>query len=213
MRHARTTLNLLTEKERQFATENHYMIEDFLRYHKLPKNEWYDVVVFRYLLAVQNWFRRPELHKYPFVSIVRRGLGSAVHNERALQSRRIKTASLDSPMPGTEDLRLIDTITEENLNFTAYVEGDDMNISYDVIVPERKRTGIGHKSDEVVALESFLTTKKMKNMRIEYDTPEEAKKKCISMQAYRRANKLQEAIEVFRDGMNVYVVRAKKEGK
>lgn len=92
---------------------------------------------------------------------------------------QIQTVSLDGVVPGTEDLRLIDTITEDNLKFVIYAEGEDMNISYNVMVPEKKR-GFGQKSDEVIALESFLTTK-MENMRIEYETEEEAKKKLATI--------------------------------
>ena len=83
-----------------------------------------------------------------------------------------------------------------------------MNISYDVPLPENRRK---KKSDEVIAVEAFLTTLKMKNMRIEYDTEEEAKKKIISVRSYRNKNKLQEKVDVFRDGKDVYVVKIKKE--
>ena len=83
-----------------------------------------------------------------------------------------------------------------------------MNISYDVPLPENRRK---KKSDEVIAIEAFLTTLKMKNMRIEYDTEEEAKKKIISVRSYRNKNKLQDKIDVFRDGKDVYVVKIKKE--
>lgn len=213
MRHKRTALIPLTDEERRFATENHYMIKDFLKYHRLQENDWYDVVVFRYLHTVQNWFRRPELHRYPFVSIARRAMWSAVYNEKNKQNRRIRTVSLDGTVQGTENLRLIDTITEENLNFVIYVGGEEMKVSYDVIVPERRRGGVGTKSDETIAIESFLQTRKMKNMRIEYDTVEEAKRKIPTIRTYRNKNKLQEVIDVFRDDKNIYVVRIQKEGK
>ena len=208
MRHKRTSLTPLTEEERQFASENHCMIEEFLKYNRLSRSEWYDVVVFRYLLTVQNWFRRPELHRYPFVSLARRNMGSAVHNERLKQrERRMQTVSLDSIIAGTEGLSLMDTITEENLNFVIYVEGEDMNINYNVNVPERDRRRIGQKSDEIIAMESFLKTKNLKNMQISYDTAEEAKKKLPTLQTYRRKNGLKEAIEVFRIETSIYVVR------
>lgn len=47
MRHKRTSLTPLTEEERQFASENHYMIDELLKYNRLSRSEWYDVVVFR----------------------------------------------------------------------------------------------------------------------------------------------------------------------
>lgn len=211
MRHARTRLTPLTEEERQFAEENHYIVKDFLKYNRLDESEWYDVAVLRYLQAVKKWFAREDLHRYPFVSLARRAMGSAVGNERSKQrNRRIQTISLDALVANADGFTLLDTITEENLKFVMYVEGEDMNISYDVMVPERKRKSVGQKSDEIIALESFLATKKMKNMRIEYDTAEEAKKKLPNLQAYRRKNSLKEQIEIFRVEANVYIVRIEK---
>lgn len=205
--HARTQYTPLSSEERRFAEENHYLVQDYLRRRKLKEEDWYDVVIFRYLLAVKQWFERPELHKWNFPAIAIQGMRSAVGAEYNKMSRRIKTVSLDGIVPGTEDLRLIDTITEENLNFVIYVEGEDMNINYNVKVPERDRRRIGQKSDEILAMESFLKSKKLKNMQISYDTAEEAKKKLPTLQTYRRKNDLKEDIEVFRIEANIFVVR------
>lgn len=205
--HARTKYTPLSLEEQRFAAENHYLVQDYLRRRKLKEEEWYDVVIFRYLLAVKQWFERPELHRWNFSTIAVQGMRSAVSAEYSRRDRRIKTVSLDDVVPGTEDLRLIDTITEENLNFVIYVEGEDMNINYNVNVPERDGRRIGQKSDETIALESFLKTKNLKNMQISYDTAEEAKKKLPTLQTYRRKNGLKEAIEVFRIETSIYVVR------
>lgn len=48
----------LTEKQRQFAADNHYVLENFLRYRGLPMDEFYDVVIFRFLKAVQQYDER-----------------------------------------------------------------------------------------------------------------------------------------------------------
>lgn len=50
----------------------------------------------------------------------------------------------------------------------------------------------------------------MKNMRIEYDTEEEAKKKLPNLQSYRRTKGLKEQIEIFRVEANIYIVRLEK---
>ena len=110
-------------------------------------------------------------------------LRSAVGHERERRSREIQTISLEEIVPGTEGV---------------------------IIVPEKKRKCIGQKSDEVIALESFLATKKMKNMRIEYDTEEEAKKKLPNLQSYRRTKGLKEQIEIFQVEANIYIVRLEK---
>ena len=102
----------------------------------------------------------------------------------------------------------MDTITEENLKFVIYME-EDMNISYNVMVPERKRWNGGKKSDEVAAIETFLSGK-MKNMRIEYDTTEEAKRRLSTLQCYRRKNNLKEVLDIFREEKDIYVVKIKE---
>lgn len=56
----------LTEKQRQFAADNHYVLENFLRYRGLPMDEFYDVVIFRFLKAVQQYDEREDLQKYKF---------------------------------------------------------------------------------------------------------------------------------------------------
>lgn len=74
MRHKRATLVPLTEEERKFASENHYIVDKFLQYSQLPRCEWYDVVIFRYLLSVKNWFERPDLHQWKFTTIAQQGM-------------------------------------------------------------------------------------------------------------------------------------------
>ena len=44
---------------------------------------------------------------------------SAVSNEKRKQARRIKTVSLDDPIPGTDGMTWADIITEEHLVYSA----------------------------------------------------------------------------------------------
>lgn len=207
MRRARTQYAPLTSEEQEFAAENHYIVEQFLRQRRLPASEWYDIVIFRYLLSVKKWFATPDLHRWTFPAIAKQDMRSAVSNEYGRRKRQIRTISLDSIVPGTEDLRIIDIVTEDNLKFIAYMEEEDMNISYNIKVPERSRRIVGQKSDEVQALESFLETKKLRNMQIAYETADEAKKKLPSLQSYRRTKGLKEILEIFRVDTSIYVVR------
>lgn len=207
MRRARTQYAPLTSEEQEFAAENHYIVERFLRQRRLPASEWYDIVIFRYLLSVKKWFATPDLHRWTFPTIAKQDMRSAVGNEYRRRKRQIRTISLDSIVPGTEGLRIIDTITEDNLNFIVYMEEEDMNISYNIKIPERNRRRVGQKSDEVLALESFLETKKLRNMQIAYETADEAKKKLPSLQSYRRTKGLKEILEIFRVDTSIYVVR------
>ncbi len=116
----RKPLRPLTIYEQQLAEQNFYMVERFLKEHSLPYDEWYDVVIFRYLRTVINWFERPELYQYSFVTIAIKAMRSAVYNERQKQRRRIKTVSLDAVVPGTEDFTFGDMVTRDNLNYIPY---------------------------------------------------------------------------------------------
>lgn len=116
----RATLSPLSPAEQTLAEQNYYMVNRFLSSQRLPPDEWFDVVIFRYLLTVKNWFRRPELYKYEFSTIVWSAMSSAVCHEREKQDRRIKTISLDAPIPGTDGLTWADIVTEDNQNYSIY---------------------------------------------------------------------------------------------
>lgn len=199
----RVKLTPLTPEEQVFAAENHSVLVWYLNTNKLDKSEFYDVAAMGYLQAVKKWFARPELHKWAFSTIAGQSMRSRVHLERKKQDR-LPTVSLDDLIPGTDGLTYGDTITYKNLIYG----GNGMNISYNVKIPERKR--FGEKSDEVKAFESFMDSK-MKNMCIEYDTDEEAKKRAAVLQTYRRSIPNKDDFEVFKQEKSIYVVR--KQGR
>ena len=49
----------MTIEERQFAEQKHDLVFDFLRCERLPMDDYYDIVIFGYLSAVQQYFRDP----------------------------------------------------------------------------------------------------------------------------------------------------------
>ncbi len=49
----------MTQEEREFAEQHHNLVIDFLRYRRLPMDDFYDIVIFGYLSAVQQYFRNP----------------------------------------------------------------------------------------------------------------------------------------------------------
>lgn len=51
-------LRPLTSWERDMAEEHHSLVLRFLQVHGLPMEDYYDVVIFRYLMAVEKWSRR-----------------------------------------------------------------------------------------------------------------------------------------------------------
>ena len=52
-------LRPMTAEEREFAEQKHDLVIDFLRRKRLPIDDYYDVVIFGYLSAVQQYFRNP----------------------------------------------------------------------------------------------------------------------------------------------------------
>ena len=112
-------LRPLSTEAQEMARQNIQTITRFLSHHRLS-DDWYDVVVFRYLLTVQNWMERPGLHRYAFSTIAWRAMSSAVSNERRKRQRRIQTVSLDAPVPDTDGVTIGDTITADNLCYVPY---------------------------------------------------------------------------------------------
>lgn len=201
---ARAQYTPLTEEEQRFAAENHHIIGQYLGSRKLPADEWYDVVVFRYLLSVKKWFAQPELHKYKFRTVACMAMRSAIGAELEKQSRRIHADSLDAVLPGTEDFTLHETVTAENLNYL-YIGGEKMQVKYNVRLPEPRQRA-WQKSDEVIALEGFLVGK-MGNMCFEYETLEEAKKKMAHIRAYQKKKQHEGIYDYYRVEKCIYIVR------
>lgn len=112
----------MNERERAFAAEHHSLVIRFLALNHLSINEWYDVVIFRYLGSVYRWFNELELHYFSFSTIAFSAMRSAIGNERKKQARRIHAICLDDVIPGTNGMTYGDTITYENLDYIHYEE-------------------------------------------------------------------------------------------
>lgn len=198
----------LTPKEQVFASENYSMIEKFLSAKRLSFDEWYDVLALKYLKSVKKWFARPDLHQYTFYTIVKTDLHYAVLSELNKQKQQPTVISLYEEIPGMNGVPFMECITYQNLN-RIYEEGAIMNIKYNVKLPEVNRFGCGKKSDEVLALESFLNGS-MKNMCFEYDTPQEAKRKLSTVRSYRKRMHHEELYNVYKSQNCIYIVRLKQ---
>ena len=118
----RQALRPLAPHERALAEQNHDLVYQFLHANRLPESEYYDVVIFRYLLTVENWFRRPDLYHYQFSTIAWHAMSSALHSDTKKKRRQIKTVSLDDRIHGCEDLTWGDVVTEKNLEYVPYAE-------------------------------------------------------------------------------------------
>lgn len=91
----------LTPEEADFSEEHLSLVWWFLNENSLPEADWFDVVIFRYLLTVKRWFTCPELHRYSFTTLAVSAMRSAVHTERRKQSGTPQILSLDAPYKGT----------------------------------------------------------------------------------------------------------------
>lgn len=80
-------LESLTEQEKKFAEDNHNLIYGFLHRYRYSIEEWYNVVVFGYLKAVQTYNRRKELQgKYDFPFIAWQYMRSEIGNHFKMQN-------------------------------------------------------------------------------------------------------------------------------
>ena len=100
----------LTQEEADFSEEHLSIVWWFLNEYKLPADDWFDIVVLRYLLTVKRWFTLPQLWRYSFTTLAVSAMKSAVNTERRKQNRRPQTISLDAPYKGTYGKPLIEYI-------------------------------------------------------------------------------------------------------
>ena len=59
----------LTDEQRKLAEENHDLVYAFLQDNHLPESQYYDVVIFGYLCAVQEYCVNPKLQQYTFSTV------------------------------------------------------------------------------------------------------------------------------------------------
>lgn len=59
----------LTDEQRRLAEENHDLVYAFLQNNHLSESQYYDVVIFGYLCAVQEYCENPKLRQYSFSTV------------------------------------------------------------------------------------------------------------------------------------------------
>ena len=110
-------LRPFTKEEQQFAEENHDLVYAFLNEKKLSEDEYYDVVVFGYLQAVQVYCTEKKQCKYSFSTLAWRHMQDELtdyHKYLCSAKRNALVISLDEPLDGSEGLRLEDVITYDD---------------------------------------------------------------------------------------------------
>lgn len=98
----------LTEQEKQFAEKNHGLVYSFLHRYKYSIDDFYDIIIFGFLKAVQVYHRKENVKwKYDFAFIAWQYMRSEVGNYFRMESalkRKMETATivLDERYIGTE---------------------------------------------------------------------------------------------------------------
>lgn len=88
-----------------------------------------------------------------------------------------------------------------------------MEIKYNVQAPPKKYFNCGAKSEEVKAIEDFLTSGNVKNMCFEYDTDKEAKTKLSTVSSHKRKwnEKNSKMYDAYRVGNCIYIIRLRSQ--
>lgn len=92
----------LTPKEAQFATDNINIVWWYLDQQGLDRAEWFDVVIFRYLISVKRWFALPDLQKVKFVTVACNAMRSAIGNARRKSAKEPQTVTRNDQLADVE---------------------------------------------------------------------------------------------------------------
>ena len=84
----------LTKEQQAFAAEHHGLVYKFLNDNHLPDDEFYDVVIFPYLKAVQDYFSDESAQRYSFAASARHRMRLCVYDHFRSQARRKRNAEI-----------------------------------------------------------------------------------------------------------------------
>lgn len=99
-------MNPLTNEQRLMAEKNHDLVYTFLQDKRLPINDFYDIVIFGYLCAVQEYCDNPKLRKYSFATVAWKKMSHEISKHKIYlnrQKRGCPTVSLNGYIGNDED--------------------------------------------------------------------------------------------------------------
>ena len=97
-------LRPMTREEREFAEQNHDLVIDYLRRRRLPMDDFYDVVIFGYLSAVQQYFRNPPPN-VTFAAMAVRAMKDSILRDGEYRTCAKRSAAI----VGLDDLAIADS--------------------------------------------------------------------------------------------------------
>lgn len=108
----------LTEKQKRLAETNHNLVYEFLNANNLSESQYYDVIIFGYLCAAQEYCENPKLQKYSFATIAWRQMNQELFKHRRYLDRKKRdftTISLSELLGNSDESRSVeDVIATEN---------------------------------------------------------------------------------------------------
>ncbi|MBQ8401053.1 MAG: sigma-70 family RNA polymerase sigma factor [Clostridia bacterium] len=116
-------LRPLTLEEQLFATENHNLVYAFLQEKDLPEDVFYDVVIFGYMRAVQEYISGTRFRVYSFSTIAWKRMENSVSNYCRYLASPIRSAtivSLFSPIAADADLTWEDVLSKQDESILAF---------------------------------------------------------------------------------------------
>ena len=87
----------LNDTQRIFAEKNHNLVYKFLHEKNLPASEYYDIVIFGYLRAVQRYLTDPNLAGYSFATVAWRAMEGEIVNAHRTARRRFRVIRFVRP--------------------------------------------------------------------------------------------------------------------
>ena len=111
-------LHELTREQQDFAAEHHHLVYAFLYEKNLRRDDYYDVVIFGYLLAVQKYLLRSDLQlQYAFSTIAWRAMECSIGNyfrSQTRPSRKAVTVSMDAAAYSDGGLTIAELIPSQD---------------------------------------------------------------------------------------------------
>lgn len=84
-------IKALTDEQRKFAEEHHNLVYTFLKENGLMASQYYDIVIFGYLCAVQEYCEKEKLKKFPFAALAWKRMRREVFNYHKYLSKDISS--------------------------------------------------------------------------------------------------------------------------
>lgn len=107
----------LTGEQKHLAELNHDLVYKFLSKNNLSETEYYDVVIFGYLCAAQEYCVNTKLQRYSFSTVAWKRMHRELSNHLKFLDRKKRdfpTISLSEILSDSDSLHYEDVITLEN---------------------------------------------------------------------------------------------------